>query len=314
MIGISFSPEGLAGDQRSWWDAWAVRAHNATNKLIDQFENWVADQSTERLELGFNSSIWTDLRTWYLEHLTNNKCAYCECDISGFPGDAEHYRPKGAVKFKLATGGFEVARWSLPDHADDHSGVHPGYFWLAYDWRNLVPACSFCNSGLGKNERFDVGNRHLVLVPLSQAEFEAFGPRNRPLPSRRFPGLYYLSPEILDEREDPYILNPLNPRSDRDPRKHIFFGVRGVIAPRRDSVYGLKTIETLRLDREDLMRRRQKAQTRFQDEYFDALRKADIEDASPTEVNALLAEYERGEHFFSAAALDYHNFIKTRIP
>jgi hypothetical protein len=314
VIGISFDPELLVAGQRAWWEAWSVRARKATDKLIDQFENWVEDQSAQKLEMGFNSAIWTELRTWYLEHLTNNKCAYCECDISGFPGDAEHYRPKGAVKFKEATGGFEIARWDLPNQAAAQSRVHPGYFWLAYDWRNLIPACSFCNSGLGKNERFDVGNRHLVLVQLSEREFESFGAKSKPLPSRKFRGSYYLSPESLDEREDPHVLNPLNPRPDRDPRKHIFFGVKGIVAPRKDSVYGKKTIEVLRLDREDLMRRRQKAQTQFQEAYFDALRKADLVADNPTAVTTLLAQYEKGEYFFSAAALDFHRIIKTRIP
>jgi len=318
VIGFSFDPDGLDGSERAWWDRWRVRARNATDRLIDEFEGWVAGPNVQKLELPFNSEIWTDLRTWYLKNLTNNKCAYCECDISGFPGDAEHYRPKGAVKFKVATGRVEIARWDLPNQASAQSKVHPGYFWLAYDWRNLVPACSFCNSGLGKNERFDVSKRHLVLVPLTENEFQSFGPRSKPLPSRTFPGSYYLSPETLDVLEDPHVLSPLNPRPDRDPRKHIFFGVRGIIEARKDSVYGAKTIEILRLDREDLRKRRQKAQAEFQDDYFDALRKEDLVDDDPktneTAVNKLLAEYQKGEHFFSASALAFHEIIKSRIP
>jgi hypothetical protein len=42
---------------------------------------------------------------------------------------------------------------------------HPGYYWLAYEWTNLLPSCYDCNSfrrhgtmkaGPGKNERFPV--------------------------------------------------------------------------------------------------------------------------------------------------------------
>jgi hypothetical protein len=166
---------------------------------------------------------------------------------------------------------------------------------------------------LGKNERFDVGNRHLVLVELSEEELKSFGPRSKPLPSRKFQGSYYLSPETLDEREDPYVLNPLNSRLSRDPRKHIFFGVKGIIAARKGSVYGKKTIEVLNLDREDLRVRRQKAQALFQDAYFDALRKADFLDSDSTAVDTLLAEYQKGEHLFSASALDFHKILKSRI-
>ncbi|MEF9674035.1 hypothetical protein QNM99_25505 [Pseudomonas sp. PCH446] len=38
--------------------------------------------------------------------------------------DVEHYRPKGAV-------------------SEDAS--HPGYWWVAMDWDNLLPSCIDCN-------------------------------------------------------------------------------------------------------------------------------------------------------------------------
>ncbi|HEJ2265350.1 endonuclease [Pseudomonas aeruginosa] len=60
-----------------------------------------------------------------LDALFHGKCAYCESFYaSTAPVDVEHYRPKGAV--------YEDAN-------------HPGYWWLAMDWDNLLPSCIDCN-------------------------------------------------------------------------------------------------------------------------------------------------------------------------
>ncbi|WP_314961798.1 hypothetical protein [Bradyrhizobium cosmicum] len=59
-----------------------------------------------------------------LEELFHGKCAYCESlYASQAPVDVEHYRPKGRVK-------------------DEHA--HPGYWWLASEWTNLLPASITC--------------------------------------------------------------------------------------------------------------------------------------------------------------------------
>lgn len=60
-----------------------------------------------------------------LEALFHGKCAYCETYYSASaPVDIEHYRPKGAVS---------------------EDPVHPGYWWLAMRWDNLLPSCIDCN-------------------------------------------------------------------------------------------------------------------------------------------------------------------------
>ena len=51
--------------------------------------------------------------------LYNNKCAYCEKDISDEDKHLEHYRPKDI------------------------------YYWLAYSWDNLLLSCSKCNKKKG---------------------------------------------------------------------------------------------------------------------------------------------------------------------
>jgi len=63
-----------------------------------------------------------------LRLLFHNKCAYCE--RIEYKPDVEHYRPK-----KKVTG----------SQRNNH-----GYFWLCYEWTNLLPACRDCNSGNGK--------------------------------------------------------------------------------------------------------------------------------------------------------------------
>jgi len=87
-----------------------------------------------------------------------NRCCYCEKPIEGSYNDVEHYRPKGRVR-----------------EEEDHKG----YWWLGYDWNNLLFACSVCNRS-NKNDQFPIH-------PDSNRAFE---------------------PDDNIEDEDPLILNP----------------------------------------------------------------------------------------------------------
>ncbi|UUQ65316.1 HNH endonuclease [Pseudomonas fuscovaginae UPB0736] len=65
-----------------------------------------------------------------LNELFHGKCAYCESFYYGTaPVDIEHYRPKGSVYEDLD---------------------HPGYWWIAMDWDNLLPSCIHCNRRSGQ--------------------------------------------------------------------------------------------------------------------------------------------------------------------
>ena len=57
----------------------------------------------------------------------HGKCCFCEERVGG-GGDVEHFRPKGGV---CQGEGLPLER--------------PGYYWLAYDWDNLLLACRVCN-------------------------------------------------------------------------------------------------------------------------------------------------------------------------
>ena len=59
-----------------------------------------------------------------------HKCAYCERVCKA---DIEHYRPKKGVK---------------------EDKKHNGYYWLCYEWTNLIPACITCNREGAKHTQF----------------------------------------------------------------------------------------------------------------------------------------------------------------
>lgn len=65
----------------------------------------------------------------------HHKCCYCESKFedNGF-GDVEHFRPKGAHKKN-----------------SEKKLTYPGYYWLAYDWNNLMVSCERCNQEFKKN-------------------------------------------------------------------------------------------------------------------------------------------------------------------
>jgi len=70
-----------------------------------------------------------------LKNLYNNKCAYCET-FEPEP-EIEHYRPKKQI--------FGIPR-----------NEHKGYYWLCYEWSNLLPAYHDCNKNGVKGNEFPI--------------------------------------------------------------------------------------------------------------------------------------------------------------
>lgn len=64
----------------------------------------------------------------------HGKCIFCECRLNGDYGPIEHFRPKR---------GYTL-------YPDNHLTT-PGYYWLAYEWSNLLLSCSKCNTSYKKN-------------------------------------------------------------------------------------------------------------------------------------------------------------------
>lgn len=70
-----------------------------------------------------NQQCWTALRQAF-EEASFDKCWYTECKSPGADNDIDHFRPKGKVREDRA---------------------HPGYYWLAFDWKNMRLSCQRAN-------------------------------------------------------------------------------------------------------------------------------------------------------------------------
>jgi hypothetical protein len=198
---IAFDPTNLSGEKLEWWSKWCAKAEKATAKVIQQ-------SNGEKIE--FNSAIWSELKCWLLENVFNGKCAYCESIVTVTDyGDADHYRPKAGIS-------------EVPDH--------DGYYWVAYDWHNLLPSCSHCNTG-GKGTRFPIAGRRVF----SREEAA--------------------NSSVLDAIEKPLLLHPYKNGEDH-PMKHLIFNEFGYVAARNVSEKGLASIKGYNLCRKELRKER----------------------------------------------------------
>ena len=132
-----------------------------------------------------------------LEACHHGKCCYCETLIPRpyAHSHVEHWRPKSSVR-----------------QGPDEKRTWPGYYWLAYDWDNLLQSCFLCN--LSKSDMFPLEN------PAARARHHGM--------------------RVGDER--PAILKP---DGVMDPRDHITFHME---VPVGLTPLGRKTIEVLGLD------------------------------------------------------------------
>lgn len=142
---------------------------------------------------------------WRAQHY---KCCYCESKVPKSYNDVEHYRPKA--------------------EADRKPGSHDvyGYWWLAFNWENLLFACPGCNRS-GKNSRFPLAAGSTAL------KAEEFPPGN----------------------EKPLLIDP----STTNPMEHIKY-VRSAVGkrywwarPRNGSQIGNETILVCELNRNELL-------------------------------------------------------------
>lgn len=91
--------------------------HNAINNVLAN-QGWYSKASS----IYKSDSVLNELLQIY-----NGKCAYCEQIPVGSPPQVEHFRPKDGV----------------------NGIVHSGYYWLAFEWSNLLLSCGNCNSKKG---------------------------------------------------------------------------------------------------------------------------------------------------------------------
>jgi hypothetical protein len=296
MISVRFDPARIKGDLKKWWDDWLIRADRATQDVIDAWESGAKD-------LPFKNSLWSELKIKLLESVFHGKCGYCETNFVRDPGEAEHYRPKGCVTVKDPITGKSMNAETL-DTAENQIN-HPGYFWLAYHWKNLFPACKSCNSIHGKLTQFPVfeDGRHVLLWKKGRPPLAR--PTEPPRESKKFPGFVYLGPDDLDKIEKPLLLNPYR----NDPRKHLRFGVRGIIAPIEESLYGKVSIAAYNLEAERLRTARQREQCDANNRFYSSQLIHSAEPPTPEEKRvageSVLQPYRDGIGEYSAAVLDY---------
>jgi uncharacterized protein (TIGR02646 family) len=128
-----------------------------------------------------------------LEELFHGKCAYCESlYASQAPVDVEHFRPKGRIEGETD---------------------HPGYWWLAAEWTNLLPSCLDCN------------RRRKQVAPIVSADLAVLYEAMQTGKQDSFP---VLGTRALQEADDLVAERPLllDPTRD-DPSEHLVFSLAG---------------------------------------------------------------------------------------
>jgi hypothetical protein len=177
MISVPFDEP-----QAEEWHQW--------RKSARALQKSIREKLTFKTKPEIDPNVYKEMRKYLMERF-NNKCAYCETPILRHTPDVEHYRPKARV----TTADRKVVR------IIDQSGTerdHPGYYWLAYEWSNLLPSCEFCN-----RKRYHEGQDE------SWGKETCFPVRN---------DLYRWSPKGR-VKEEPLLIHP----RFHDPKQHLRF-------------------------------------------------------------------------------------------
>lgn len=158
-------------------------------------------------KMSFNKKIYGDSSVkQQLEKDQHYKCCFCEGKFSEHSyGDVEHFRPKKAFK-KHQQKGLN----------------YPGYYWLAYDWNNLMYSCEKCNRKYKRND-FPLQNE------ATRSSHHA-----------------HANPVV---NEDCLLVNPII----ENPSQFITFD-KGIPKPVNNSLKGKVSIEKYGLDRLNVLR------------------------------------------------------------
>jgi hypothetical protein len=81
------------------------------------------DPAKRKKLINDHQPAWVALRE-EMSRLSHGKCWYTESRSLGSDDDVDHFRPKSEVK-------------GVPSH--------PGYYWLAFDWKNFRLSCHYSN-------------------------------------------------------------------------------------------------------------------------------------------------------------------------
>jgi 5-methylcytosine-specific restriction endonuclease McrA len=124
------------------WKRWRIDADEGNRILASQFQKTGAFTVDENLYKRRKADYFA---------LYHGKCVYCESPLRVDGWDQlDHFRPKKAV-LGINRKPVEIGKLR-----------HPGYYWLAYDWQNLVPSCAICNQQKGAIFPLLHGSRHAL--------------------------------------------------------------------------------------------------------------------------------------------------------
>ena len=177
------------------------------------------DARRERADHRIREHVYRQLSVLVaLEELFHRKCAYCETPLPEVGWDVDHFRPKGGVAER---------------------SEHPGYYWLAYAWPNLYPACEACNQRRRDHPTWTDREAGETAGKLTQFPLEDEAGRA-------------LTPEADLGLERPVLLDPC---AD-DPETRLRYSPHGEIEPTLDDPRAEATIDIFHLRRRRLRDRR----------------------------------------------------------
>ena len=194
----------------------------------------------------------------------HGKCAYCGKKIASTQyGDVEHFRPKDDVS---------------DENFNDIVG-HPGYYWLCYDWKNLLPSCELCNRKSTTTENVIIGKH------------------------TRFPVRNFRATRPGEEvQEEPLLIHPIF----EDPSEHIEVDATGVLYAKNGSDRGRTCINIFGLNYRDLPNERKERYNTVRDKMgmlFEALGRGGTSAAVAQDLLQEMQSIKEGRGEFTAVAI-----------
>ena len=220
MIKINFQ-EPVTSEWRAWLDECRTEQERHNDAIEAGQSSDVKKDVYKGKRYNIKDNIYMSLDSDF-----HGKCAYCESSIANNqPGDIEHFRPRGKVT--------DVE--NKPIMVDKGNGMepHPGYYWLAYDWKNLLLSCRDCNR-----------------IAKSKSAGKLIGKGNR------FPVKDFRAVQPDEEiREEPLLIHPVL----EDPEEHLEVDETGIMKAKNGSekgktcidIFGLNNREALQVARKD---------------------------------------------------------------
>ncbi len=194
------------------WKRWIRACQRETNRAIDSVARGEKPVVNEKLYK--RESI---KKTYFISKDAPfyGRCAYCESPIADTQYiQVEHFRPKAGIKDENG----RVINFK-DENGIDTGNPHLGYYWLAYDWRNLLPSCAICNQP--KSTLFPVVGQH-AQVPNEEVN------------------------------EKPLLINPISELEEDNPEHHLSIDSEtGIMYAVKESPRGTMCIKLFRLNERD---------------------------------------------------------------